>query len=344
MFVGTMSVGDLLALGKVDVYSREGGEETGYQRTPEANRALKIARYLQKDPKPLIPTAILLSYRGNLAYKEAAGNFVEVDLPEDESLWIVDGQHRIFGFKRAIEDLGIERLREYVLPVVIVENPSITDEANQFRIINETMKKVRTDLARHILAMKLVNEGAVGRRSLREANRLWDAQAVEVYRKLNADEDSPWQGRIQMPNDAKDDRHIVRALSFGTSLKDLLTDVIWSTEPTDRLAEIVKNYWKAWQEVCPECFDDADNYVLLKTPGVFSCHRLLVVVLNALRKKNITTPTAADFKKVLDDLGDFGRSEYWAKENSEGAAMAGSMKGFTLLCDSMVDELHDAGW
>lgn len=344
MFVGTMAVGDLLALGKVDVYSREGGEETGYQRAPEANRALKIARYLQKDPKPLIPTAILLSYRGNLAYKEAAGNFVEVDLPEDESLWIVDGQHRIFGFKRAIEDLGIERLREYALPVVIVENPSITDEANQFRIINETMKKVRTDLARHILAMKLVNEGAVGRRSLREANRLWDAQAVEVYRKLNADEDSPWQGRIQMPNDAKDDLHIVRALSFGTSLKDLLTDVIWSTEPTDRLAEIVKNYWKAWQEVCPECFDDADNYVLLKTPGVFSCHRLLVFVLNALRKKNITAPTAADFKKVLDDLGDFGRSEYWAKENSEGAAMAGSMKGFTLLCDSMVDALRDAGW
>jgi DGQHR domain-containing protein len=344
MFVGTMSVADLLSLGKVDVYSREGGEEKGYQRAPEAGRALKIARYLQKDPKPLVPTTVLLSYRGSLQYEEKGNNLVEVTLPEGESLWIVDGQHRIFGFRRAIEDLGIERLRDYVLPVVIVENPAITDEANQFRIINETMKKVRTDLARHILAMKLVNEGAVGRRSLREANRLWDAQAVEVYRKLNSDADSPWHGRIQMPNDAKDDRHIVRALSFGTSLKDLLTDVIWSTEPTDRLAEMVKSYWQAWQAVCPECFDDADNYVLLKTPGVFSCHRLLVVVLNALRKKGVTEPKVSDFKKVLADLGEFGRADYWAKENSEGAAMAGSMKGFTLLCDSMADELHEAGW
>ena len=344
MFVGTMSIADLLALGKVDVYSREGGEEKGYQRAPEANRALKIARYLQKDPKPLIPTAILLSYRGNLSYQETANNFVEVTIPEGESLWIVDGQHRVFGFRRAIDDLGIERLRDYVLPVVIVENPAITDEANQFRIINETMKKVRTDLARHILAMKLVNEGAVGRRSLREANRLWDAQSVEVYRKLNADEDSPWFGRIQMPNETKGETHVVRALSFGTSLKDLLTDVIWSSETTDHLAVITKAYWNAWKDLCPECFNDADNYVLLKTPGVFSCHRLLVIVLNALRKEGLTNPGVEDFKKILADLGDFGTSAYWAKENSEGAAMAGSMKGFTLICDSMADELKDAGW
>ena len=344
MFVGTMSIADLLAVTKVDVYSREDGEEKGYQRAPEANRALKIARYLQKDPKPLIPTAVLLSYRGNLSYQESESNFVDVEIPEGESLWIVDGQHRVFGFRRAIEDLGIERLREYTLPVVVVENPSITDEANQFRIINETMKKVRTDLARHILAMKLVNEGAVGRRSLRESNRLWDAQSVEVYRKLNSDEDSPWFNRIQMPNDVKNELHVVRALSFGTSLKDLLTDVIWSTETTDRLAVLVKTYWNAWRELCPECFDDADNYVLLKTPGVFSCHRLLLFVLNSLRKQNLNNPTVSDFKKILSNLGDFGKSEYWAKDNSEGAAMAGSMKGFALICDSMTDELKDAGW
>ena len=339
-----MSIADLLTVTKVDVYSREGGEEKGYQRAPEANRALKIARYLQKDPKPLIPTAVLLSYRGSLSYDDSDTGSVEVEIPDGESLWVIDGQHRIFGFKRAIEDLGITRLLEYTLPIVIVENPSITDEANQFRIINETMKKVRTDLARHILAMKLTHEGSLGRRTLRESGRLWDAQAVEVYRRLNNDEDSPWHNRIQMPNEAKGETHIVRALSFGTSLKDLLNDVLWSKEPLDRLADFLKNYWRAWSELCPECFEQADDYVLLKTPGVFSCHRLLVYVLNALRKKGTDNPTVEDFKKVLKDLGDFGQSSYWDKENSEGAAMAGSMKGFTLLYDSMTDELQEAGW
>lgn len=42
---------------------------------------------------------------------------------------------------KAIEELGIERLQDYRLPVVIIENPTEADEANQFRIVNENMKK-----------------------------------------------------------------------------------------------------------------------------------------------------------------------------------------------------------
>jgi hypothetical protein len=110
------------------------------------------------------------------------------------------------------------------------------------------------------------------------------------------------------------------------------------------LATLLKNYWAAWEELCPDCFTDADNYVLLKTPGVFSNHRLIVYVLNALRKRDIDEPTKDDFMKVLRDVGEFAEASYWAKENSEGAAMAGSMKGFALLCDSMTDELQQAGW
>ena len=80
--------------------------------------------------------------------------------------------------------------------MVIVENPSIEDEANQFRVINENMKKVRTDLARRILAMRIAGLGRSVRQEIRQSGRLWEATAVDILNSLNKDEDSPWLDRI----------------------------------------------------------------------------------------------------------------------------------------------------
>lgn len=343
MYVGTMRVDDILRVGRVDEWKDEEGTVTGYQRAPETARTGKVAQYLRSDPHPLMPTSVLLSYRGRLKTMGHGNGSVSVSIDDSDSLWIVDGQHRIFGFKRAIEELGIERLRDYALPVVIVENPSVEAEASQFRIINETMKKVRTDLARRLLAISVAARGVDGRRHMRETGRLWEATAVEIIQVLNTDDDSPWKGRIQPPNTRKLPSHVVRELSFSTSLKPLLNKMPYRNWTAERLSRVLKAYWRAWQSLAPEAFEEPQDYVLLKTPGVFSLHQLLYSVMEVLRDQNISEPDDRDFLNILGDLGVYAKEETWRADNREGAALAGSMKGFSVLADTMVDELQGAG-
>lgn len=343
MYSGVMRIKELLERAEVDVYRQEDGDEQGYQRAPETARTGKVARYLQSDSKPLMPTSIVLSYRGVLGNPTADDFSMDINLPDGDRLWIVDGQHRVYGFRRAINELGLERLNDYQLPVVIVENPSIEDEANQFRVINENMKKVRTDLARRILAMRIAGLGRVGRQEIRQAGRLWEATAVDVLSSLNKDEESPWFGRIQAPNVRKQPQHAIRELSFSTSLKPVLNERPYRTWSSERISRALRAYWQAWETLVPGAFTSPNDYVLLKSPGVFSLHQLAFHVLEVLRARDISDPSEPDFRNILSDLGDYASESFWAADNSEGAALAGSMKGFGILTDAMEEELIGAG-
>ena len=343
MYSGVMRVKDLIERAEVDVYRQDDGREEGYQRAPETARTGKVARYLQSDSKPLMPTSILLSFRGVLGNPAADDVSIEIDLADEDRLWIVDGQHRLYGFKKAVADLGLERLNDYQLPVVIVENPSIEDEANQFRVINENMKKVRTDLARRILAMRIAGLGRSVRQEIRQSGRLWEATAVDILNSLNKDEDSPWLDRIQAPNIRKQPQHAIRELSFSTSLKPVLNERPYRTWSSDRISRALKGYWQAWEALVPEAFANPNDYVLLKSPGVFSLHQLAFHVLEVLRSRDVSDPNEPDFQNILSDLGDYATEIFWAADNSEGAALAGSMKGFGILADVMEEELVSAG-
>lgn len=343
MYLGVMRVEDLLGISKVDVWRQEEGKDIGYQRAPEAARTGKIARFLQSDKKPLMPTSVLISHRGKLDGANDDNFITTIEIPDNVTLWIVDGQHRIYGFEKAINELGIKRFKDYLLPVVIVEFPTIEEEANQFRIINETMKKVRTDLARRILAIRVNELGSAGRKELQMSGRIWEASAVEVLKILSQSPDSPWVTRIQSPNSRKQPTHVVRELSFTTSLKPILTEYPYRTWTPERIANTLKEFWKAWKNLAKDAFDHPQDYVIMKTPGVFSLHNLALHVMEVLRVRGILNPIETDFHNILRDLGEFADSSYWEVGNDKGAAMAGSMKGFSILADAMIEELSTAG-
>ena len=343
MYSTVMRVGDLLKYVDVDVWKSDDGQETGYQRDPETARTSRVAKYLQTDASPLMPTSVLLSYRGVLEQNPIELQSTEIAIPDGTTLWIVDGQHRIYGFKRAIEEQELKRLNEYPLPVVIVENPSLEDEANQFRVINENMKKVRTDLARRILAMRLAGLGQAGRQEIRQSGRLWEAVAVDVLKCLNEDEDSPWRGKIQTPNTRKLPQHVIRELSFSTSLKPVLTERPYRTWTSHRISKMLKAYWQAWESLIPMAFSQPGDYVLLKTAGIFSLHEVAVHVMEVLRSRGVNEPSDSDFHNILQDLGEYATEHFWGAQNIEGAALAGGMKAFGILADTMIDELQTAG-
>jgi DGQHR domain-containing protein len=337
LYAGVVRAEDIISLGEVDVYRQEGGTFVGYQREPEQSRTGKVAQYLKHESKPLLPTSVLLSYRGKLTVKDE-----HVDIPTDTKVYIVDGQHRVYGVKRDIENLDLGRFRDYPLPVIIIENMQPEEEANQFRIINETMKKVRTDLARRLLALKYAT-GIQARHEIRAGGREWEATAAEVIRILSTDAGSPWINRIQPPNSRKQPEHIIRELSFSTSLKPVINQRPYSTWTAGRIADKIKNLWLAFARLMPDAFENPDDYVIQKTPGVFSIHLLAFAILEEMRVNGIVDPTVDDFVNIIDDLGDYVTLKYWEVQNPDGAAMAGGMAGFNLIYKDMVEQLTNAG-
>ena len=337
LFSSAMRAVDLLERTNVDVYRQENGNAAGYQRAAERPRARAFARYLQTQNMPLVPTAVLLNVREGISSNPQNNG---ADLPDGVQLWVIDGQHRIEGFRHAIEEMGIYRLREVWLPLVTADGLTVEGEAEQFRVINETAKKVRTDLARRILALSA--RGREGRQQIRKQDRLWEATASDIISALNGSPKSPLLGRIQGPNEKKTSRHAVRELSFSTSLRPILTTFPYQDWGVTRLADRLSDYWRAWQDVLPVAFDRAEDYVLLRATGIFSLHQIALYVWEVFRRRNVE-PTVAEIAEILSDLGDYSSPPYWERDNAEGAAVFGGMKGAAMLTDVLKDELRENG-
>lgn len=344
LFVGTMKVGDLLKISKVDIWRKEHGKELGYQRVPERQRALAIARYVEEETV-LMPLSVLLSYRGRLD-KEVIPleeKFIVIEFDEnnpDHILWQVDGQHRLAGFQVAIEEDGNHFLSDFQLPVVIVEGLSPIEEAEQFRVINETAKKVRTDLARRLLVLAAQIHG---RSSVIRIGREWEVRATDIVEILVNTPESPWFGRIQRPNEKKNSTHVVRELSFSNSLGRLIKDPFLRRYDPKQIASWLIEFWAAWQELVPEAFEDPKKYVLLKTPGIFSQHYLAGDIFGFCLAEGINIERK-EIKGILNNLGEYAKPRYWEADNPEGAAAFGSMKGFSILHELMLEELQSKGY
>lgn len=339
LFSSAMRAEDLIRHTQVDEYRQEeSGDYTGYQRAVAPGRAKSFARYLKTQSMPLVPTAVLLNVREEIPGVQGQGP-CRLDLAEDTVLWVIDGQHRIEGFRHAIHDLGQTELNDYTVPVIIISGLEVNQEAEQFRVINETAQKVRTDLARRILAM--AGDTSEGRRQLIEQRRAWEAVGADVARILNTDPESPLHQRVQGPNEKKTASHMVKELSFVTSLRPILTTHPYDGLGAQAVSQRLRDYWQAWQNVAPEPFGEgAGDYVLLRTPGIFSIHRLALDVWDVWRRRGREEPSVSELASTVGALGEYASPDYWERGNYDGAAVYGSMKGFGILADLMRDELH----
>jgi len=355
LYVAAIRAGELISRTKPDVFRQDGDRELGYQRAPERSRALTIARFLSRK-QVVLPTAVVLGARGKLPYSDSSGTLT---IPDDVEFFEVDGQHREAGFRVAIEEQGVERLRDFPLVTVIIENTTEDIEAEQFRVINETAKKVRTDLARRILA-RLASVGPLSRRREAAMGRRWEVEATKVLALLRGDPSSVWYQRIQMPNERKTAEHIVKEKSFGDSLRPLLSTYPFERMSETRVAEGVNEYWHAWADVmaeAPDAHEYADpfeapaDYVLQKTaPGVLALHLVLRDLWSISERKgvpftreHIKTALLEAGARARDTQDDFISRRPWHGEDGQ-FAFFGGLKGAKGLADLIIEYLSDAGY
>ncbi|GIW26530.1 MAG: hypothetical protein KatS3mg069_2797 [Meiothermus sp.] len=352
-----VQAGELIGRTKPDVFDPK--SQTGYQRQPERSRGLAFARYIEaalNQKEASFPGTILLAYRGEVDAKPLGGDLYTISLPPE--MYVVDGQHRLLGLEIAIKELQVSGAEEIEVPVMLLSHSDMYVEAEFFRIINETAKKVRTDLARRLLALRLQQRPLSAEKSPMLQPRSWEVKASEIISILNK-HSSVWAGRIQFPNERRRPSHTIKDKSFGDSLRPLLTTFPFQDLDPRVIATGIDEFWLGVKKLMdtapdnhlPNPFDDPKDYVLLKAiPGVFAMHlvlRYLWTLAYTRGKKTITQDFVFEALKKAAEVaardGVDARFDTRASWRSDSTfALYGGLKGATGLGRMIIAYLKEA--
>ena len=165
-----------------------------YQRMLQSHRLKKIAEYINDGGK--FPTNIVVNLKTNRKSElefETREKFGKKALgvlhlpPIYASAWIIDGQHRLYGYAYA-RDAGGFNQDSTVLPVLAYENLPAEEEMNLFIDINSKQVKVNTGLLVELysdLHWKSPNPGEA-----------FQALLSRIASRLNSDSTSPLYSRM----------------------------------------------------------------------------------------------------------------------------------------------------
>lgn len=313
----------------------------GYQREAIPSRFKKIASYVRgkEGVDPLLPQAVVLNVREQdkkLKFQSLNGsNIGTLVIPHDQTLWEVDGQHRLGGLRYAVGEEP--RLGQYTIPVVITEGLTRLNEAVLFYVINTTQKRVPTDLAQRLIEQRMKDEGL--RMQIIAEGKHWIPKATRIVDNLMKSNGHPWYGKIGIPG-TRISGILMKQVSFVNSLKPILDGAgIYRNLETDDVTQLLIRYWQAIDEVFPEAFKEPKQHVIQKTVGVFPLHMVATQVFDLVRT-NETRITKDGIVKVLKSINaniekealyDAG-STFWHSKNGEAGKFTGA-KGFRLLAD-----------
>ncbi|HEY5638973.1 MAG TPA: DGQHR domain-containing protein [Dehalococcoidia bacterium] len=333
LYVTAMPLKDLLGRFDSDTYSSD--NPSGYQRPVTASRLRKISHYVREEEGTL-PTSVVLCVRQphRARFESADGAIGTLTIDVGVPMWIVDGQHRLYGLKRALEKDKAKWLADYQLPVVIVDGIDAYEEMRTFHVINTRHKGVPTDVVdRHLLTMRQAEGLALIDRE-GEKNYL-RGRATMLADFLNDDESSPWRGMVRMPGDPPKPEHMLKQHSLVTSLDPVLRDGFVKRVTDEEAAQLLLNYWKAARDIWSNAFDAPKEYVLQKPLGAGALHQILPDILDICRGSD-------DFssKRMADALSYVGRSAgFWHLVRGHYMVRASGSRAVKTLAEYLRERL-----
>ncbi len=321
-YAASIKVKDALEKGFYNVEKLDPREGGGYQRVLEKGRAKKIADYIAEnadEPKGVfIPTSIFLTTDKPVQFsKQKQQITVTADaLPFN----VVDGQHRLEGFRMAAEKDA--RILDYEIAVNICPEMPILHQMCHFYIVNTTQKKVDEAIAQRIIAQ------------LTEEHRLSDApplpkwmarlvemggvsRALQITEYLNNESDSPWFGKIVMANEPASKGTV----NQKTFVKSVQRHVISSNNPLihtfkddpSRQCRAMCNYWLG----IVDCIQPDEKSVFFKYTGMEIFNKFSTALFTKLAsEKNFSREAVKErFKHVCDNLdgehAGLSHKEWW---------------------------------
>ncbi len=210
------------------VSTRVDDPDVGFQRQLDEKRALRIAAYIDEG-FGCIPTSIILSAQeaSGFVYDSRAKTVSFAAIPK--AFLILDGQHRVYGFKKATSELRV--------PVVIFSGLSRVDEARLFIDINTEARPVPNELLLDI-------------KSLAKYENQEEEFVRSVFNLLSEDQSSCMRGLMSPAESAKGK---VSRVTFRRAIRSILDQLIES-EP-ERVFVALNNYLHGVRLSLPSTLD-----------------------------------------------------------------------------------------
>lgn len=245
LFCFGMNSAEMKRISYVTPRSADDPEEV--QRIVNVKRAKEIGEYIKK-ANSLLPNSIVVSFTSEVSVRDSGtAGVVVLEFPQNEGkyAYILDGQHRLEGFKHSD---GIE----YDLPVVAIHNADDSLRGKIFADINSKQKAVSDT---HLLSLYY---------QIKEMSAD-ETPVMDVIVALNEDANSPVHNRIKM---LEKDKGWVKNTAFKKWLSPHLTagGVLSSKNIAER-TKIVKEYLEAIRLLWPYAWGENKGYVLTKAFG-----------------------------------------------------------------------------
>ena len=349
-----VKAGDLIRWAFVDFYDERTGQ--GYQRNESGRekRGRQIEQYMQRaiqaGTKPALfeMTANIRADRvegakfEDLDGEEELGLFKVTPRPGERFLSLIDGGTRFLGIEKALNNGLIEK--DFKLDVRIFDRRPFVEEVAYFLLINDTQKKVRTDLSLRVV-QQLFDNGEIlpgtsefaFLKTVVPDTENWKYTAVNMVAELNRDPQSRWHQRIQMPGEPS---RTIALQAFYSSLKLLLNN----SEVIDRLKakiregvvfvgerqlssedeypqfllRILNNFWEAIRQMNQWAYEEIGTTVLWAPIGVSAHHFALSPVLAQMMQAPVWNFSVERFKKMLTGSLTELYSEWWTKAGTKG--------------------------
>ncbi|WNM56516.1 DGQHR domain-containing protein [Candidatus Nitrospira allomarina] len=203
------------------VINREEDPIEGFQRELDKKRAAEIAVYIDSG-LGTVPSSIVLSAQADAALEYNSSKKSLSFNPIPKAFLIIDGQHRVYGFKLAKTALRI--------PVIIYDGLTKRDESRLFIDINSTQKGVRPELLLDI-------------KKLAEYESDEEQYLRDLFDIFNKDNKSVLLGRLSAAKKRKG--HYTRN-TFNSAFKPLIKN--FGGRPVEEVYEIFNNYLYAFRE------------------------------------------------------------------------------------------------
>jgi DGQHR domain-containing protein len=226
-----MSPHDLLRITYISHKAKTSNDDLEtYQRMVKPARLKAIGRYIDEGGK--FPTNIVINIkperRLNFDIKERLGDDTATGILHLPGLyglaWVVDGQHRLYGYAHAKRDADRDRS---VVPVLAYENLPLSQEIQLFVDINTQQVKVPRNLVNEIISSLNINDP--------DPKKRLDALHARIVIRLDEFPSSPIRGRILTVAQDKDHVRCLTLTSFvdGISGNNLVGSVLRASREID---------------------------------------------------------------------------------------------------------------
>lgn len=357
MYVTSLPARELLK--RTIIFKRTPSRRNGYQREIPDVRLGKgktgIPGYLLKQ-MGIFPTSILVNIRkgSKIKFTSALEIAEKIQLgiltvSDDAKWYVIDGQHRIEGLKKAIREE--KELREFPL-IITFTNEDLFFEMLIFYIVNNRIKSVPTDLAYRILQTMYYDVKApkwIEKEILTGADRR-KAKAAEIVDFLNLDIENPFKGRVQEVGETKKKIHLTTDGTLARYVAEVFRERTFLGMNERNVADLLAMYWIALKQLYPLCFDKHDDYLLLSTLGLSSLMRLFPVIYGYISQDNdVSTKNMHRYLMYLLEQTpkhpdyDFQRpinEQWWNREEGPPGIIKGTGEGhYRYVSDSFAKKI-----